>query len=311
MARKVARPPVSITGVRLDLGGGRRGTDMGPSAVRLAGLHRALRRAGFGDVADLGDIECPGAETADPGSTRAHFLEPIAAACRQVARTVRGILDAGRIPILLGGDHSLAAGSIAGLAAHHRRAGRQVGALWIDAHGDMNTPETSESGNVHGMPLAALLGLGPPELTKIGGSAPALAPDRVALVGIRDLDPAERELVQQSGVGVFTMSDIDQQGIAAVMGEAIRRAQGADGLFHVSFDLDAVDPQYAPGVGTLVEGGLTYREAHLAMELCAAAGGPTSLEMVEINPILDMQNRTGKLAMSLILSALGKFIYRD
>ncbi len=308
MPEGVARPPVSVAGVRLDLGGGRRGTDMGPSAVRLAGLHAALRQAGFEDVADLGDIECPGAETADPGSTQAHFLEPIATACRQVARTVRGILAAGRVPVLLGGDHSLAAGSIAGLAAHHRRAGRQVGVVWVDAHGDMNTPETTESGNVHGMPLAALLGLGPAELTGIDDRAPALVPDRVALVGIRDLDAGERRLVKQSGVGIFTMSDIDQQGIAAVMRAAIRRAQGADGLFHVSFDLDAVDPQYAPGVGTVVDGGLTYREAHLAMELCAAAGGLTSLEMVEINPILDVQNRTGRLAMRLILSALGKFI---
>ncbi len=311
MAKGVERPPVSIAGVRLDLGGGRRGTDMGPSAVRLAGLHAALRRAGFEDVADLGDVECPGAETAAPGTARAHFLDPISAACRQVARTVRGVLDAGRVPVLLGGDHSLAAGSIAGLAAHQRRAGRQVGVVWMDAHGDMNTPETTKSGNVHGMPLAALLGLGPTELTKIGGSSPALVPDRVVLVGVRDLDPGERRLAKQSGVGVFTMSDIDQQGIAAVMREAIRRARGADGLFHLSFDLDVVDPQYAPGVGTVVDGGLTYREAHMAMELCAAAGGLTSLEMVEINPILDVQNRTGKLAMSLILSALGKVIYRD
>ena len=311
MAKEVERPPVSIAGVRLDLGGGRRGTDMGPSAVRLAGLHEALRRAGFEDVEDLGDIECPGAETADPGTARAHFLDPISAACRKVARTVRGILAAGRVPVLLGGDHSLAAGSIAGVAAHQRRGGRQAGVVWVDAHGDMNTPETTASGNVHGMPLAALLGLGPTELTKIGGRSPALVPDRVALVGIRDLDPGERRLVRQSGVGVFTMSDIDQQGIAAVMREAIRRARGADGLFHLSFDLDVVDPQYAPGVGTVVDGGLTYREAHMAMELCAAAGGLTSLEMVEINPILDVQNRTGKLAMSLILSALGKAIYRD
>ena len=222
-----------------------------------------------------------------------------------------GILGAGRVPVLIGGDHSLAAGSISGVAAHHRRAGDQVGVIWVDAHGDMNTPETTESGNVHGMPLAALLGMGPRELAEIGGRTPRLAPDRVVLVGIRDLDRGERQLVKRSGVGVFTISDIDQQGIAAVMREAIRRAQGDNGRFHLSFDMDVVDPQYAPGVGTVVEGGLTYREAHMAMELCAAAGGLTSLEIVEINPILDVQNRTGKLAMSLILSALGKFIYRD
>ena len=284
---------------------------MGPSAVRLAGLHEALRDAGFEDVQDLGDIDCPGAETADSGPPRAHFLGPISATCRKVARTVRGILGAGRVPVLIGGDHSLAAGSISGVAAHHRRAAGQVGVIWVDAHGDMNTPETTESGNVHGMPLAALLGMAPRELVEVGARAPGLAPDRVALVGIRELDRQERELVKRSGVAVFTMSDIDQQGIAAVMREAIGRAGGANGLFHVSFDLDVVDPQHAPGVGTVVEGGLTYREAHMAMELCAAAGGLTSLEMVEINPILDVQNRTGKLAMSLILSALGKFIYRD
>ena len=305
------RPAVSIAGVRLDLGAGRRGTDMGPSAVRLAGLHEALHDAGFEDVQDLGDIDCPGAETADPGPARARFLGPISAACRKVARTVRGILGAGRVPVLIGGDHSLAAGSISGVAAHHRRAGDQVGVIWVDAHGDMNTPETTESGNVHGMPLAALLGMGPRELAEIGGRTPRLAPDRVVLVGIRDLDRGERQLVKRSGVGVFTISDIDQQGIAAVMREAIRRARGDNGRFHVSFDMDVVDPQYAPGVGTVVEGGLTYREAHMAMELCAAAGGLTSLEMVEINPFLDVENRTGKLAMSLILSALGKRIYRD
>ena len=305
------RPAVSIAGVRLDLGAGRRGTDMGPSAVRLAGLHEALRDAGFEDVEDLGDIDGPGAETADPGEPHARFLVPISATCRKVARTVRGILGAGRVPVLIGGDHSLAAGSISGVTAHHRRSGGRVGVIWVDAHGDMNTPETSGSGNVHGMPLAALLGMGPRELAEIGGRGPKLAPDRVALVGIRDLDRQERQLVKRSGVAVYTMSDIDQQGIAAVMREAIRRAQGDNGLFHLSFDMDVVDPQYAPGVGTVVEGGLTYREAHMAMELCADAGGLTSLEMVEINPFLDVQNRTGKLAMSLILSALGKFIYRD
>ena len=305
------RPAVSIAGVRLDLGAGRRGTDMGPSAVRLAGLHQALRDAGFEDVQDLGDIDCPGAETADAGQPKARFLGPISATCRKVARKVRGILGAGRVPVLIGGDHSLAAGSISGVAAHHRRAGDQVGVIWVDAHGDMNTPETTGSGNVHGMPLAALLGMGPRELVEVGGRAPRLAPERVVLVGVRELDRQERQLLKRSRVGVFTMSDIDQEGIAAVMREAIRRAQGGNGLFHLSFDLDVVDPQYAPGVGTVVEGGLTYREAHMAMELCALAGGLTSLEMVEINPFLDVENRTGKLAMSLILSALGKFIYRD
>jgi arginase len=311
MQKTIPRRPVSILGVRLDLGAGRRGTDMGPSAVRLAGLHSALEKAGFLDVEDLGDVDTPAKETLAPGDEHAKYLAPIAAACRRVSKLVRNALERGRVPVVLGGDHSCAIGTVSGIVAHYRKTKTQVGIIWIDAHGDMNTPDSSGSGNVHGMPLAALLGLGPKELTEIDGKSPKLDAKRTVLVGIRDLDFKERQIVAGSGVNVFTMSDIDERGIAAVMRDAIALARGPDGAgpYHVSFDLDGVDPQFAPGVGTAVEGGVTYREAHLAMELVAVDGGACSVEMVEINPILDVGNRTGRLAMELVLSALGKRIY--
>ncbi len=304
------RRPVSVLGVPLDLGAGRRGTDMGPSAVRLAGLHAELARAGFDDVEDLGNVEHPQLETLEPADARARYLEPIAHICRRLARRVRQILRDGRVPVVLGGDHSCAVGTVSGAAAHFRKLKRSLGVIWVDAHGDMNTPESTRSGNVHGMPLAALLGMGPPELTTIEGRAPKLEPGRVALVGIRDLDVDERKIIAASGVHVFTMSDVDEHGIADVMRAAISVAS-ADGEepFHVSFDLDGVDPRHAPGVGTAVEGGLTYRESHLAMELVAITELMSSIEVTEINPILDNENRTGKLAMELILSGLGKRIY--
>lgn len=309
--KRILRRPVSIIGVRLDLGAGRRGTDMGPSAVRIAGLHDALRRAGFHDIQDLGDLAPPTLETIEDTNPSARCLEPITAICRRLAKEVRGVLEAGRVPVVIGGDHSCAIGTISGVVAHYRRERRPVGVIWIDAHGDMNTPESSPSGNIHGMPLAVLLGHGPEALTELAGRGPKLSPERVALVGIRDLDYTEREIVQKSGVRVFTMTDIDEHGIASVMRDAIQVARGSgdDGLYHVSFDLDGIDPQFAPGVGTAVEGGLTYREAHMAMELVAASGGLVAVEMVEINPILDESNRTGRLAMELLLSALGKRIF--
>jgi arginase len=294
----------------MDLGAGRRGTDMGPSAVRLAGLHRQLERAGFTDVQDLGNLDVRAVETlADTDPKKKHVGE-IAKACRTLAKEVRGILRAGRVPVVLGGDHSLAAGSIAGSAAHARAAKHSLGVLWIDAHADINTPETTRSGNVHGMPLAALLGLGPEELSSLGGRSRSIDPDRVALVGIRDLDPGERDTLRAQGCHVFTMTEIDERGIAAVMRDAIRAASGPDaGPLHVSFDLDGVDPDFAPGVGTPVDGGLTYREAHYAMELVAETQRLQSLDVVEINPVFDERNRTGRLAMELVLSALGKRIF--
>ncbi|MCG3135244.1 MAG: Arginase [Planctomycetes bacterium] len=308
--KDLPRRPVSIVGVPMDLGAGRRGTDMGPSAVRLAGLHRQLERAGFGDVEDLGDLDIPAVETLRDTDPKAKHAGPIAAACRVLARKVRGALGRGRVPVVLGGDHSCAAGSVAGAAAHFRRRKTPLGLIWVDAHGDINTPETTRSGNVHGMPLASLLGLVPGALSAIEGRGRKVDPDRVALVGIRDLDPGERDTLRAQGCHVFTMTEIDERGIAAVMRDAIRIATGASGHpFHVSFDVDGVDPDYAPGVGTPVDGGLTYREAHYAMELVAESQRMSSLDVVEINPVLDERNRTGRLAMELVLSALGKRIY--
>lgn len=308
--KDLPRRPVSILGVPMDLGAGRRGTDMGPSAVRLGGLHRNLARAGFDDVRDLGDVDVPAVETLRGDHENAKHVNEIAEACRATARQVRRALAGGRVPIVLGGDHSLAAGSVSGVSAHFRKSKQKIGLLWIDAHGDINTPETTRSGNVHGMPLAALLGLGPAPLTKIEGSFRKVDPDRVALVGIRDLDPGERDTLRELGCRVFTMTEIDERGIAAAMRDAIRVVSGPEaGPFHVSFDLDGVDPDFAPGVGTAVEGGLTYREAHFAMELVAETQRMSSMDVVEINPVFDEKNRTGRLAMELVLSALGKRIY--
>lgn len=308
--KELPRRPVSILGVPMDLGAGRRGTDMGPSAVRLAGLHAELRRSGFTDVRDLGDVDVPAMETLDAGSDDARFVDAIAKACRATAKLVRGEIARGRVPVLLGGDHSVAAGSVSGIAAHFRREKRPLGLLWFDAHGDINTPATSHTGNVHGMPLAALIGLEPAPLARIEGAFRKVDPRRVALVGIRDLDDGERITLREQGCAVFTMTDIDERGIAAVMRDAVRTASGPEGgPFHCSFDLDGVDPRFAPGVGTAVEGGLTYREAHYAMEIVAETQRMSSMDVVEINPVIDERNRTGRLAMELILSALGKRIF--
>lgn len=307
---QIPRRPVSILGVPMDLGAGRRGTDMGPSAVRLAGLHARLAKAGFDDVEDLGDLEIPAVETLRRGDESAKHVDAIAAACRTLAKKVRRVLAGGRVPVVLGGDHSLAAGSGSGVAAHFRARKRKIGLLWFDAHGDINTPRTSLTGNVHGMPLAALLGLEPAPLARIEGAFRKVDADRVALIGIRDLDEGERETLRGLGCRVFTMTEIDERGIASVMRDAIRVVSGAEaGPFHVSFDLDGVDPAHAPGVGTAVPGGLTYREAHFAMELVAETQRMSSMDVVEINPVLDEKNRTGRLAMELILSALGQRIY--
>jgi arginase len=308
--KRLPRRPVTIIGAPMDLGAGRRGTDMGPSAVRLAGLHEALAAAGFDDVEDLGDLEVPAVETLKLVDPKAKHLPAIAATCKKLAKTVRRALAHGRVPVTIGGDHSVAVGSISAVAAHFRRARKKLGVVWVDAHADMNTPATTVSGNVHGMPLSAVLGMGAPALTQIEGRFPKVEADRVALVGVRDLDLAEMETMHSSGVHVFTMKEIDERGIADVMREAIRVASGPEaGPIHVSFDVDGVDPRFAPGVGTAVDGGLTYREAHLAMEMVAETQRLSSVDVVEINPVLDTANRTGRLAMELILSALGKRIY--
>ncbi len=294
---------VAVIGAALDLGQGRRGVDMGPSAIRYAGLDERLRALGRG-VVDLGNVQTATAETVSERSERARYLPEILEACARVAGLVAESLADGAVPLVLGGDHSIAIGTLAGVARHHGRAG---GVIWLDAHADLNTPATSPSGNVHGMALAAALGLAGdafahPELT-----LPALEPERVALVGVRSLDEGERALLRGSGARVFTMSEIDRIGIERAVHEALDRVAGP-GFVHVSLDLDVLDPEVAPGVGTPVRGGLTYREAHLALELIAEAGVAASLEVVEVNPILDRENTTAGLAVELVASALGKTI---
>jgi arginase len=289
----------AIIGAPLDLGAGRRGVDMGPSAIRYAGLEERLRDLGV-DCVDRGNVATAVAEATAEHDPRARFLPAIRATCERIARLVGEALDEGRVPIVLGGDHSIALGTLGGLAA--RRGPGAV--LWIDAHGDLNTPETTPSGNVHGMPLAAALGRGGPGFESPAWTLPALEPERVAVIGTRALDPGERALIGELGLAVHTMSELDRRGIEAVVTEALERARGA-AFTHVSLDLDGLDPEVAPGVGTAVRGGLTYREAHLAMELIAASGLLCCLEIVEVNPILDRENVTAELAVGLATSALG------
>jgi len=299
--------PVHIIGVPLDLGAGRRGVDMGPSALRIAGLDDQIAALGF-SVTDRGDIDSPTPETKNPGDATKKYIGEIARVCRALYECALESHEAGALPIVLGGDHSLGAGSVAATAARARRLGRPISLLWVDAHGDMNTPESSLSGNVHGMPLAALLGREPAELAGLGGFTPKVAADRTILIGIRNLDERERETVRASGVRVFTMKDIDRAGIAAVAEEALRIACAGSAMVHVSFDLDACDPSIAPGVGTPVKGGLDYREAHTLMEMIADTGQLSALDLVEVNPILDVRNSTAILGTELALSALGQMI---
>ena len=291
----------------MDLGSGRRGVDMGPSAIRIAGLDDRLIELGH-KVIDEGDIVIKNMEELKVGQERARYLTEISRAAGVMARKVERITRLGHFPLVLGGDHSIAVGTVSGIAAFAHPQGKKVGLIWIDAHGDINTPETSPSGNVHGMPLAALLGFGPRELTDVAGPGPKVDPAHVALVGIRSLDTGEKKRLKETGVQVHTMSDIDRHGADRIMEKALARVtQGAD-LVHVSFDLDAVDPTVTPGVGTPVKGGLDYREAHLIMEVIADAKVMTSLEMVEVNPILDQGNASAAFAVELVQSAFGKKI---
>lgn len=293
------RTPVALIGASLDLGAGRRGVDMGPSAIRYAGLDARVERLGK-NVYDWGNVEGAVPEATEMGSERVRFLAPIKQACERVAHLVARAVEEGLQPLVLGGDHSVAIGTLGGLA----RANGPGGVLWLDAHGDLNRPETSTTGNVHGMPLAAALGLAGPEFESDAWRLPAVTADRVALVGVRSLDPAEAELIAETGVSVYTMSDVDRLGLERVVREALAKIAGP-GFVHVSLDMDALDPDIAPGVGTPVRGGLSYREAHLAMELVAESGLAGSLEVVEVNPILDRENETAKLAVELVASALG------
>jgi arginase len=289
--------PVAVIGARLDLGAGRRGVDMGPSAIRYAGLQERIESLGCACV-DRGDVEASLPEATEAGDPRARYLEPILRSCGRVADLVAEARGHGYLPLVLGGDHSVAMGTLGGMA----RADGPGGALWIDAHGDLNRPETSPSGNVHGMPLAAALGVGGEAFAAAAWPTPSL--ERVALVGVRSLDRDERELIGRLNAKVFTMSDIDRYGLERAVRESLDFLAGA-AFLHVSLDLDAVDPMFAPGVGTPVAGGLSYREAHLTLELVAESGRLDSLELVEVNPILDRSNETGALAVDLAASALG------
>jgi arginase len=296
--------PIHIIGVPLDLGGGRRGVDMGPSALRIAGLDERLQELGY-PVLDKGDLAVPIPETQQPGDERKKYVRDIARVCTTLYEAALASLEAGALPLVLGGDHSLAAGSVAASAEMARRADRPLGLIWVDAHGDMNTPSSSTSGNVHGMPLAALLGPEPTELSCIGGFSPKVSPEHTVLIGVRNLDAGEKLRVRESRVHVFTMKDIDRAGIAAVAEQAIQLAgRGTEGL-HVSFDIDVCDPSVAPGVGTPVKGGLNYREAHMVMEMIADSGLLRALDIVEVNPTLDVQNNSAVLGTELVLSALG------
>jgi arginase len=299
--------PVHIIGVPLDLGGNRRGVDMGPSAFRIAGLGREIAALGR-EVIDCGDLPAPIRETQSPTDPQKKFIREIADVCHQLYVRALASLRTGAVPLVLGGDHSIAAGSVAASADWIKdTSSRPLGVIWVDAHGDMNTPATTTSGNVHGMPLAALLGEEPAELAGIG-SVPSVRPEHTVLVGIRNLDAKEKRKIRDSGVHVFTIKDIDRDGIARVAERALELASNGTGGIHVSFDLDVCDPAFAPGVGTPVKGGLDYREAHTLMELVSDSSQLVALDLVEVNPTLDIRNTTAEFATELALSALGKNI---
>ena len=291
----------------MDLGASRRGVDMGPSTLRVAGLQARLKQLGH-QVEDIGNIVVKQPEEQHYGVKNAKYLEEISDTCKGLGEITRKALDEDFLPLVLGGDHSIAVGTTAGVAAHFQKQSKRIGLIWLDAHGDMNTPESSPSGNVHGMPLASIMGYGPPELTELGGVKPMVEPRSVALVGVRDLDSKERRLVKDSGVHVFTMRDIDERGMREVMMEALRFTTDDVAGVAVSLDMDFVDPSDAPGVGTPVRGGVTYREAHLALEMIADSRSMVSFEVVEINPVIDLHNTTATLGVELVLSGLGKKI---
>ncbi len=293
---------IRVIGAPMDLGAGRRGVDIGTSAVRYAGLNDRLSKLGH-TVHDIGNIIIPQPESQPSGHPSVKYLEPIVRASEELAAIVSAALREGEFPLVIGGDHAIALGSITGVASVHK----QVGVIWVDAHGDFNTDKTTPSGNIHGMPLAALAGLGNPQLVHLGGWGPKVNKQSIVIVGARALDPGEQELLRANAIHVFTMFDIDQRGISDVMQQALVIAGRNDGI-HLSLDMDALDPKEAPGVGTPVRGGLTYREAHLAMELLANSGKLISMDVVEVNPILDRENATAELAVELVLSALGKKI---
>jgi arginase len=298
---------IRIIGVPMDLGASRRGVDMGPSALRVAGLQARIKQLGH-TVEDSGNISVKQAEEMSYGEKRAKYVSEIADTCKDLGNAVQKSLDEGYLPLVLGGDHSIAAGSISGVSAHFRKEEKNIGCIWLDAHSDMNTPETSPSGNVHGMPLAAVMGYAIEELHDLFGFKPKVEPQNVVLVGVRDLDTHEKKFIKKLGVKAFTMRDIDERGMREVMSDALKYAMDDTDGIAISLDMDFVDPSDAPGVGTPVRGGVTYREAHLAMEMIADSEAMVSMEIVEINPVIDEHNRTALLAVELALSGLGKKI---
>ena len=298
---------VGIVGVPLAFGQGMLGVELGPSAIRVAGLASAIASLGY-EVNDRGDLRVDRPRTYPREGEKLKYLNEVFATCSALAIEAETIVDAGEIPLTLGGDHSIAIGSLSGITKAYRKHDQTLGLIYLDAHADMNTEETSPSGNIHGMPLAVLLGYGAPELVAIGGQGPKFEMNACAHVGARDLDPGERTLIRETGMRFFTMREIDDRGLSVCIDEAIAIASRGTSGFAVTFDVDVLDPGDAPGSGTLVRGGFTYREAHLAMEKIAESGQMRSLEVVEVNTALDVNNRTAELAVELILSALGKTI---
>lgn len=298
---------VRMVGVPMDLGAGRRGVDMGPSAIRIAGVGRQLRGLGY-QVTDDGNVAVPAPESRDQGDTHARFLGEIYHVCNRLRLRVRRILEAEEVPLVLGGDHSIAMGTVAGVAEHYRGRGEKIGLIWVDAHADMNTPDSSPSGNVHGMPLAVIVGKGPEQLVEMGGFSPKVDRENVCLIGLRNLDEQEKEIVQNTGVHPYTMRDLDERGMRSVVLEAIEKACEGTAGFHLSFDLDGMDPRDVPGVGTPVKGGINWREANLLMEMVADSCHMLSLEITELNPVLDIRNQSAEVAVEMVLSAFGKRI---
>jgi arginase len=303
----MALKTVALLGVPMDLGGGRRGVDMGPSAIRIAGLEDGVKNLGL-EFEDRGNVPVREPTSRVPKNPKARFLEEIAECCARLRVEVERVLDDGAFPVVVGGDHSIACGTVAAISSHHHKRGQKMGLIWFDAHGDVNTPESSESGNIHGMPLACCVGRGVPELVRLGTRVPMVDPDKAVLIGVRTLDKQEKVELRDSGIHVFTIRDIDMHGIHKVMRMAIEIASAGTAGFHLSFDVDGTDPSVAPGVGTPVLGGTSLRESHLVMEHAAESQKLLGLEITEINPILDNQNATAKVAVDLVLSALGKTV---
>lgn len=298
---------VAFVGVPMDLGGGRRGVDMGPSAIRIAGLEESVKHLGLA-FEDRGNVDVHEPRSREPRNPKARFLDEIADCCARLRDEVKAILGESKFPLVIGGDHSIACGTIAGISSHYHERGQKIGLIWFDAHGDMNTPESTESGNVHGMPLAACIGRGAPELVKLGLRVPMVDVQKAVLIGVRTIDPGEKREIRASGIHVFSIKDLDMHGVHKVMKQAIEIACDGTAGFHLSFDMDGTDPSVAPGVGTPVSGGTTLRESHLIMEHAAESRKLVGLEITEINPILDNQNATARVAVDLVCSALGKAV---